>query len=62
MSLSSLRCHHCDSPLSIDQYRIVAIERGTWRSVYACSPSCEQAIRNGQSTHATLPLFAEAAS
>lgn len=63
MSLSSLRCHNCDGPLTLEQYRIVGIELGTYRSVYACSAACEQAIRSGQpARNAALPLFAEASS
>lgn len=42
---SSDHCHRCGSPLSAATYRVVGIEGGTWRSIYACNAACEAAIR-----------------
>ena len=54
-----MNCLICQQSLTTD-YQLVGIERGTWRSLYACPGLCAEQAWQGTVTQKTLDLSAEA--
>ena len=40
-----MTCHYCGASASAATYRLIAIERETWRSIYVCSQACAESLR-----------------
>ena len=54
-----MTCLVCQQSLTTE-YQLVGIERGTWRSLYACPGLCAAQARLGAATQKTLDFSAEA--
>jgi hypothetical protein len=54
-------CVTCEQPVDGQPYRLIGVERGTWKSLYAHRGACEDEARRLHSVIAPVPVALEGA-